>query len=194
MPQPEFMFDEASHTYWLGDDKLPGVTSILKAAGLLEFPHSNGSAMLKGTYIHRATELYDRDDLDADSLDAEIKPYLEGWMKFRKDSGFVPELIEAPMFHPHLFYAGTIDRYGVLNGKKVLLDIKSGSPHPAYKVQVAGGYEGLLIGNGHHIDKFYSLYLKNTGGYSLQEITDAALCRKTFLCALTLYRWKESHL
>ena len=86
-------------------------------------------------------------------------------------------------------YAGTIDRTGRLNSKKVLIDIKTGSPHPATDIQLAA-YEELLDGGAEEV---YALYLRDNGSYSLIKKRDNKNFA-VFRSALHLYYYKKEHL
>lgn len=70
-------------------------------------------------------------------------------------------------------YAGTLDRFGAMQGKAVLLDIKSGSMlhHPAVAAQLAG-YWWLLLNEGFAADQMMALRLDKSGVYELKEEKD----------------------
>jgi hypothetical protein len=186
-----FTFDDEAHIYRLGNRVLPSVTQVLRDAGVVEFYGSNNAthAMLRGTYAHLACELLDKNKLDRDTLDDEVRPYLEAYEAFKRDSGFVPELIEKRLYHPYAMYAGTIDRVGLLSNERALIDLKTGGKYRAYDIQL-GGYDGLCSVNEHHIDKAFSLYLKANGKYSLVELKDRKRAAQVFMAALTLKQWK----
>jgi hypothetical protein len=93
------------------------VTSILKAEGLIDTRFYDDWSRDRGSMIHLATHYDDMGELDEETLDPVIRPYLEAWRKFRKESGFVPEVIEVPMMSINYRYAGTPDRIGQLPGK-----------------------------------------------------------------------------
>ena len=107
-----------------------------------------------------------REALDEKKLESpELAGYLEAWEAFIDDTGFAPELIEAIVgveTGPRP-YAGTIDRLGILNGRRIIIDIKSGGPAPWHVVQ----QEAYSIAEGGAPDTA-CLYLKETGRYSLK--------------------------
>ena len=190
MNKPAFTFDPAAHVYRLGDTVLPSVTQILKCVGLLEYRGSNEYAMALGSAVHRACELWDNGTLDEERLEDSIRPYLDAYKRFIAESGFEPVLIEQQIYHPDYLYAGTIDRVGILNNKHVLLDIKSGSPHPATELQLAGYHELLHVSVVDDPERAYILYLANTGRYNLVPMEPRKHIA-TFLAALNVYRWKK---
>lgn len=178
------------HTYRLGGERLPGVTTILHAAGFM--PSSefiDPWYMERGSMIHRATELHDRGTLDESTVDERIKGYLESWKKL--DRAYSAEQIEVRLCDTLYLYAGTIDRLP-------LCDIKSGGPEPWHTLQL-GAYYGLCKASMLNRELFISphaIYLQEDGSlpkvkrYTLPEIS-AAL--NTFLCALNVYQWRKNN-
>jgi hypothetical protein len=134
-------FDEKDHKYFWNGLPVPGVNEILTSLNLLE---SWGSEvdMLRGTYVHKACELYDLGTLDEDNLDPLIAGYLEGWKKFTIETGF-KFLLNEHMFYSELGYAGRVDRYGTVNMDLCVLDIKTGDPGWITGMKLAG-YEQLV--------------------------------------------------
>ncbi|HOD97842.1 MAG TPA: hypothetical protein PLT63_03610 [Syntrophales bacterium] len=107
-------FESDGHRYGNG---LESVTQILKAEQLIDTRFYDDWSRDRGSMIHLATHYDDMGELDEETLDPVIRPYLEAWRKFRKESGFVPEVIEVPMMSINYRYAGTPDRIGQLPGK-----------------------------------------------------------------------------
>jgi hypothetical protein len=95
----------------------PSVTTILKAEGFIDTRFYDDWSRDRGSMIHLATAYDDRNELDEENLDPVIRPYLEAWQKFRRESGFIPEKIEVPGMSTVYRYAGTPDRIGELPGK-----------------------------------------------------------------------------
>jgi hypothetical protein len=94
----------------------PSVTTILKAEGFINTAYYDDWSRDRGSMIHLATAYDDQGELDEETLDPVIIPYLEAWRRFRKESGFIPEQIEPPMMSTVYRYAGTPDRIGDLPG------------------------------------------------------------------------------
>lgn len=188
-------FRESDHTYWHGDILVPGVTTILKPLTDLDGipPHILRRAADRGTAVHYGCELYDEDNLDWDSLDAELVPYIEAWAEFRAITGFKPERIEEMVFHPGLFYAGKLDRTGVIEGERAVVDIKtSKTMYPTVGMQLAAYAEAL---HAEHPEEpkhtaRYGVQLKEDGKWQLHPYKDKADW-PTFVALKTLVGWAD---
>lgn len=135
---PFFSFNSETHTYTLGNIILPSITQLLKLNELLHPEFFTKQAAERGKAIHKATELHDKSAIGTD--DPAILAYLKAYQSFLADSGFRPTIIEKPMYHEKLKVAGTPDRLGFLNKRRILLEIKTTQkPYPIYcEYQLAG--------------------------------------------------------
>lgn len=190
-------FDADTHTYRLGDAVVPSVTTILKAVTDLDGinPHILAYAADRGTAVHYACELYDLDDLDWSSLSDELVPYVEAWVDFRASTGFKPERIESRVFHPGLFYAGTLDRTGVLYDERSVIDIKTtATMYPWVGLQTAAYQEALHASEPEapRHTKRYAVQLKNDGKWKLHEYKDPTDW-PTFIALCTVLNWSNKH-
>lgn len=142
---------------------VPSVTTILdaypKGPAFFEWLKKNGSdsdeirdeAGRKGSRVHAMTERYDKgEEVSLLTEDGEIGMSLTEWAMFERyvefRERFKPTIldIEMNMVSSKLGYAGTLDRIIELNGKTILLDIKtSGAVYPHYWLQLAA-YERLV--------------------------------------------------
>lgn len=131
-------FDEASHTYWLGDEEILSVTTALKIAGEVDNIWFTDFGRQRGIAVHKAIQYLIEDDLDFDSLAPLLKPYVSATVDFLRWSKFKPfvKLCEVPNYNPTFLYAGTPDLVGFMNGSVVVIEIKSGGLGHARK-QVA---------------------------------------------------------
>lgn len=160
-------------------NEYPGVTSIIKSAGLMGYMPDDPWYMERGSAVHSSTELYDKGTLDDSSVDPRISGYLLAWKRYRDDSQFVPEFIEKIFYHPVYCYCGTPDRNG--------LDIKTGSPAPWHILQGAA-YKNLSDS-----PVWKTIYLQEDSGYKVVtynyfELREAF---KIFTSALAIHNWKK---
>lgn len=184
-------FNEEKHEYRWNGNVVPSVTQILSP--MMDFSMVNPEilrrAQLLGTYVHRTTELYDKDDLDIDALPDEIKPYLNAWIKFKKECAFEPETIESKLYHKHLVFSGTSDRTGLVRGRRSVIDIKKMlSLGPVIGMQLAA-YQALHSLEGEKIVDRYALGLRPDGTYRMVPYADPS-DYPAFLSLLTIRNWR----
>ncbi len=186
---PELLLDEETHQYTLDGRRLIGVTEALS---ILDDRYKVDPWYLqRGSALHLATEYHDKGTLDPESVGDDIRGFFEAYLKFLRDTGFKPIHSEQRLSHPKYFYAGKIDRIGVLNGEPVIIDLKSGQKARVDELQGAAYWE-LCRSNGFIIRKVFDLYLKENGTYNLPtEIENPKLLVPVFLALVAAYRWKE---
>lgn len=141
-------FDPEEHIYRVDGRIVPSVTEILAGVGLSDNtkagaweidPDVLANAADRGTMVHLAIELDCTGELDEDTVDDEIWPYLEAWRQFVDDTGFLPVANELRFYHPRLDYCGTADMIGYMGDQLTVLDLKTGSIglKPWHKYQLA---------------------------------------------------------
>ncbi|MBC3906240.1 hypothetical protein [Undibacterium umbellatum] len=187
-------FDEDSHTYRWHNQVVPSVTQIL--APMLDYsnvPAENlRRAQLLGTYVHKTTELYDLNDLDFDTLPDEIAPYLNAWIKFKRECEFEPATVEQKLYHKQLGYSGTSDRTGLIRGRMAVIDIKKMlSLGPVIGMQLAA-YKELHTHAGQKVLDRYALGLRSDGTYRMVPYKDES-DYAAFMSLLTLRNWRLKH-
>ena len=194
-------FDKASHTYRLAGAVIPHVTKVTDE--LSSYAGVPADVLRRkaeiGDAVHFATELEDADDLDFDSLPAEIRGYLDAWRKFKRDTDFVPSVSEQRVHSPLYRFAGTLDRigyFGRLKGIKptvsALIDLKTTyAILPAVGPQTAGYAQAWseTCARGLKVTRRFAVQLKSDGTYNLHECADPSDW-SVFLSALTLLNWK----
>lgn len=178
-------FEPEGHTYELDGEELPSVSELTRFISREIYSEINQSvldyAADRGTRIHKVTECLDRyGDAEADD---DILPYIEAYIKFRNEHTISWEHIEKAMYNPELMYAMTIDRYGEMNGKKILLDIKSSSQIQTVAVTAQLTlYKMGLESNEIPVDEMYVLRVAKDGKYQLKkiepdyELANACIC------------------
>lgn len=185
------VLDEATHTYRIGDLVVPGVTSVLGGYDGLEFVDRLAleTARIFGRHVHQACHLDNIGALDESSLTESMAAYLEGWRRFRRESGFVVLSSEELVYHPAMRYAGTLDAVGMFPGKArpALLDIKTGDSAPRTVGPQTAAYNEAREGD--RLPRFCCLL--KPGGYSLIALKDPRDF-DIFKAALTLYRWRTN--
>lgn len=176
-------FDEATHTYSLDGKKLPSVTEI---CGLLNNWGDINPAILmqaarRGTVVHEYCELVDYGvDEDGIECEPELAGYVIAYMRFLRDYKPLWEMVEQKVYSDQFGFAGTLDRFGTIDGKPVLLDIKtSSSVNKLQKIIWAcqlSAYVLLLAKEDQDIRR-WNLVLKRDGKY---QIIDASESEKKY--------------
>lgn len=183
----KLIFFESNHSYEVDGLKLPSVSEIIRFISREIYANATqyqlDHAADRGTRVHRACENIDR--YGSCEADAEIEPYVMAYINFLKTEKPEWLLIETSMCDLERGYAGTIDRYGIIGGKHVIVDLKSNSAiKPVLVTAQLNGYAQLVRANGYIVDAIASLHLKKDGKFSFKErpFTD------TFDACLTLHK------
>lgn len=103
-------FEDEGHIYRANGEILPSITGVPRLAGMTSFRPGMEWHMDRGKALHKATELYDLDRLDEDTVDPEIRGEFEAYRKFRRDFHCTIRSIETRLWCPRLKFAGTLDR------------------------------------------------------------------------------------
>lgn len=167
-------FDPECHRYSLispgvSDVELISVTTAFKIAGLVDDTYFTQYGRDRGIAVHQAILYLMADDLYYDGLDAALRPYIDATIDFLKWSKFKPilHLCEVPNFHPIYLYAGTPDLVGLMNGRIVVIEIKSGGLGFA-RLQVAAYCEFPTIKKFKNVER-YSLEVRADGTFRLKQ-------------------------
>ncbi len=146
----KFYFDPIEHKYFINDEIVPSVTTVLKAGGYSNFdavnPRLLEAGRIRGTFVHALCDAIDKGTLDWKKLQEEHPEYVgyaEAYVSFVDDTGFTPSLVEASFGSEEEMFGGTLDRAGAIRGGGILADIKTGVIKPEIELQLAA-YEFLL--------------------------------------------------
>lgn len=198
---PRLEFDEATHTYRLGETVLTSVTQVLAQAGLADFsaPWFTEAIKARGTYLHQAIQLDVEGDLDDETLDAQLRGGVDGWRKFLADTGARIEHGERLLCDPDLRVAGRLDYILLMPdprhpGRMVrtLVDIKRGL-YPCAAIQLAAYVDmASALYDGPVSFHRAALVLPGDGSYRLHPFTDH-LDRATWHAAVRIVNWRSAH-
>lgn len=130
-------FEADSHTYKIDGKPVSSVTQVLKQAGSIDGRFYHKKAAHRGTVAHEAIVLADQGIVGPEFYTSEIAGYVMAFMKFRRENDWESVGYEQIVFDPENEYAGTQDLLGVLNGRRTIVDIKTGKPADWHGVQLA---------------------------------------------------------
>lgn len=187
-------FDESKHVYTVGGAQVPSVSRILRPLTADVYGEIDRDILRKaaefGTAVHACTELLDLNDLDESSVEAEWRPYVDAYVKWKETAQ--PEVLHIEDRLACSKYAGTLDRIVRINGELWVIDLKTTSLiHKHVGVQLAA-YAALA-------EKFYggtyrraALQLREDGAFKVFEF--ASIKDETcFNALLGIYHWKISN-
>lgn len=183
-PKADVWFDEKGHKYYRGDEELISVTTVLREAKLFDYKGTMMMAADKGTAIHTITELDDTNQLPQEILNP-IVAHLDGWRRFKDESGIEILGIEELVHNPIYRYAGKLDRRVRFNGREAVIDIKTGRWAPWHAIQTSAYAKTF----NRPLDR-YCLYLPGDGTYQLDEHKDPSDW-DVFRAALLIVNWKR---
>lgn len=189
----EIVFDDASHTYRVDGAIWPGVTQVLDPINELDgIPRAALAAAAEfGRHVHMACDLFNRRMLDDASLDPALRPYLDGWLAFLRDTQ--AEVLESEMVvhHPGLRYCGTVDAIVKWRGRHHVVDIKTSAAVPrTVGPQTAAYREAYLQSHLACSNTRYCVHLTGDGKYRLVKLTDPA-DMSIFVSCLNIHRWRN---
>jgi hypothetical protein len=189
-------FHEDDHTYWLGPERVPSVSEILRPLTerrLADIPeHILNHKRNIGIAVHAACEYHDRGILDEDSVEERVMPYLEGYRRFLVD--YAPEWtdIERIVFNATARYAGRLDRRGRVGNFATILDLKTSvKAQPETGLQLWAYLDASPLRDAAEEPSLGALYLKPDASYEFRWFADVATYRTTWDALLTLRRWQE---
>ena len=152
-------FREKDHTYWDGTINYPSVTTILQEMGFVDSTWFDEYSRTRGTYVHKAVELYNKGELLEDDLDERLAPYLDAWRRFKQNSDIIILNSELQVHSDIYHYAGKLDMECTINGHQAIIDLKSGIVAPVTALQLAA-YVMARYANYYSV-KRYGLSLKD---------------------------------
>lgn len=163
-------FYDRGHIYMLDGQRLPCVSDLCRFLHREIYkdapPWQMEAAADRGAKVHAATEALDKSGKAG--IEEEYLPYLQAYADFLREHDVQWDLVEYPDYHPVHSYAGTIDRYGSVDGKRTLLDIKT--TYTVYKPLCSASlnlYRMILEARMLRVDQLAILHLKKDGTYKL---------------------------
>ena len=173
----QFFADE--HRYTVDGEEVPSVSELTRFISREVYTGVIQTAMDRaadrGTRIHKATEALDK--FGSVEIEDELVPYLKAYLNFLRERRPEWQKIEWTVNNGTL-YAGTLDRYGRLDGKRSIIDIKSAAnisrPHKVLYTAAQNLYR-LAIEPENPVEALCILQLKADGSYKLinLEIQDS---------------------
>lgn len=167
------LFFDDSHTYTVDGEPVPSVSELCRFISREVYKDAAqfrlDNAAERGSSVHKATEILDK--YGKCEVTEDIEPYLRAYLAFRKEHECQWKKIEFATHHPDKLYAGTVDRYGTVDGAAAILDIKSCAiVDPANRTMYTAQLNLYRRMMQVPIEKLYVLHLKKDATYKLWEL------------------------
>lgn len=171
-------FDAASHSYTVDGKRYPSVTEVLRPQ--TDWSHVPAwqleAAGALGRDVHAAVNLLARGQLDEESLDAAVAPYVNGAAMFLRQSGATVIASEQRVASTTLRVAGTLDLLVEWDGWLCYVDWKVSDAMPKTVGAQLAGYQKLYeetfrAGRRHSRSRRYCVRLKHND-YSSERCRD----------------------
>ena len=168
------LFYDDTHRYTIDGEEVPSVSELTRFIFRELYQEAPQyvveGAAARGTKVHKATEALDK--YGEVEIEDDLVEYLKAYVAFTKENTPEWEKIEWAVCNEKL-YAGTLDRYGTVNGKKAIVDIKttgtiSGLHKVLYSAQL--NLYRMAAQKEVEIEALYVLQLKKDGTYKLYEL------------------------
>jgi hypothetical protein len=198
MKPAEISFNEERHEYRIDGYLVPSVTAIIKPLITVGgMPDVREYKRQIGKALDTAITLWERQDLDIDTVDPAVLPFFEAWIKFKQETGFRVLLNQPIVYSKKLRFAGTADLIGTRRTDsevpEELIDTKCvWTMDPATAIQTAGYTIGALESLGLKIKKRTGLQLLRDGTYRAFPYTEQN-DENIFRSLLNIYSWKGMH-
>jgi len=183
MTDTRLVFDEEKHLYLYDGHIYPSVTEI--CAPLQSFadvsPAVLQQAQRRGTQVHEYAQLIDYGvEPDALEVEPELAGYVLAYMRFLRDYKPEWDMIEQPLVSTAQHYAGTLDRFGKIDGRPWLVDLKTtAQPKRPTLISWACQLEGYARMMECDIYRRADLQLKKDGSYRLFDAGETE-CKYSF--------------
>lgn len=174
----QILFYDEKHEYVVDGERYASVSEVLRFLSKEIYADINqytlDNAAQRGTDVHRACEaLYKYKKVECDLA---IEGYVKAFLNFLNEHECNFTEIEKPVAYSGWKVAGTMDYYGIVDGRVSIVDLKSVSVVKKTLVKAqCNAYKALASHSGlPDVEKMYCLQVMSDGKYRLYEIADDA--------------------
>ena len=172
----DFLFNEQTHFYILGERKVPSVTEIIgKVLAGEIYGHVSPDALARGKRVHELIRIYEETGgaLTLSSEDLRYEPFIRAWVRFRIENPRLGRLIiaEEAAYSERYRFAG---RWDGLYGETIV-DYKTGAKPPIELAAVqTAPYMFLAQLKGYKVRDRLMVNLRADGTYATESLRDFA--------------------
>jgi len=183
---PRLEFDPEEHRFTAEGRPVPSVTGVLKDLGFIDTRWYNDEARDRGTYVHAACTFIDEERLNWKKVPEQYQGYLKAYIAWKDYTKFRIQSNEVLVSNREFWYAGWVDKVGILWRHKTIIDLKTGGEADWHKLQSAA--YGLCFPRK---PQRYTLYLKEDGKYSMKASHDDEVDYWDWRCIMRTY-WRKN--
>lgn len=183
----KFRFDPETHTYYMDGVAVPSVTQVLPYNF---YGNAKEETRLKGEYVHKAVEYYNLGELDEETLDPVLIPYLEAFKTAQ--ASIVPGIWDIKSGSPQPVNALQLSAYKMLVTEGVT-ETEERVKAPAFEVRLYhpvyrfAGTVDIVTG----LKNIGVIYLQDNGKFKTTDYTKEHRNNlQIFLSFLTVHKWK----
>ena len=192
-------FDADRHEYRIDGARVPSVTEIIKpvqrelggSEEVRDYKRQIGKALDSAIMILERGE-----EIDEDSLDPALVPFLQAWLKFKRETGFRVLINQQIVYSRKLRFAGTPDMMGTRSEGPTpdeLVDTKCvWAIDPATAIQTAGYAIAAQESLGLQIKRRGGLQLLRDGSYRFHPYRDE-MDLHVFRACLSIAAWRRNN-
>lgn len=179
----------------------PRLTSVLREFGFFNYADvpqgMRDFALDRGSKVHRMTALWDKGTLNEETLDPQLKPYLDEYKALCADFEFQWDIVEESFLEPVYWYATTLDRFGRSSLGWTIAEVKTGDVKPETDLQVSLQLVaieprlkelGIKAGDVHRI----AIELRGDGKARRPHVFTDHASRNVALGLVSAYHWKKN--
>jgi hypothetical protein len=185
--------EQPAHIYRLPSGQVvPSVTQILAPlVDLAGIPRDVLAAKADlGRRVHTACHYLSEDDLDPWSIEGDVRPYLDGFVRFLSETGAKIIANERIVYNAMHGYAGQLDLVAIVFGRTTLIDLKTSIVTPLAAGSQTAAYQRAL--GDPQVTHRAALRLRPDGTYRFDTLNDPNDW-SVFVACLTLHRYMEQH-
>ena len=181
------LYDPIKHEYDGG--RSPSVTTVLKAAGYIDDRWFSEEARERGSAVHTLCERYANGErFDAKGRELASLEYVNAFAAWMRDTRAYAITTEC-IIHNNLNgrpYAGRFDLLAEIEGKRRLIDLKTGAKAKWHKIQISA-YALSKFDDESPVDpdQCACLYLRADGSYKDDRANGSEIGEN-------IYRWKSA--
>lgn len=143
-------FDPEAHVYRIDGVVVPSVTQVLRQTGYIRLDDVSEAtlehARERGRRVHQALHFLFDDDLDEDSVDEELRGYLQSARRYIDEHIRQVLRVEFRVHSTRYMFAGTLDLLAMhADGALSVDDFKTGHPDDVAADLQTGAYLGALF-------------------------------------------------